>query len=386
MRTIAIFQYGWALQCHTINLANIFLERSYKVHLFVFDCSTNYIDKDNDITKGVEVHYVEPDKPAFIVKVVDKIYYKLFNKWLFKKAINPNAISYSSKVLNGVENLTLLGVEKKGLAWAGITNDKLNDLNTLIYYSLELYETNPGWFGEFDFEESRKLEIKYHHKSQFTIIQDYLRSVILFKYNKFPTSKILKLPVSIRGNEDNTSKSNISDGLNILYFGLIEKRRNILEILESFSRINFKANLRLHGPAHDSNFIVHIKNQFKSQNIEITTNLLNEYEITDLMKNIHIGICFYSNDNINDRLTAFSSEKLARYFKFGIPIISFYNESYMMLMDNIKCGVLIHNYNELEFAVTEIVNNYDLYTRNAKLAYDKYYLFDNNIDMMFNDL
>ena len=346
MRTIAIFQYGWALQCHTINLANIFLERSYKVHLFVFDCSTNYIDKDNDITKGVEVHYVEPDKPAFIVKVVDKIYYKLFNKWLFKKAINPNAISYSSKVLNGVENLTLLGVEKKGLAWAGITNDKLNDLNTLIYYSLELYETNPGWFGEFDFEESRKLEIKYHHKSQFTIIQDYLRSVILFKYNKFPTSKILKLPVSIRGNEDNTSKSNISDGLNILYFGLIEKRRNILEILESFSRINFKANLRLHGPAHDSNFIVHIKNQFKSQNIEITTNLLNEYEITDLMKNIHIGICFYSNDNINDRLTAFSSEKLARYFKFGIPIISFYNESYMMLMDNIKCGVLIHNYND----------------------------------------
>ena len=305
---------------------------------------------------------------------------------MFKEAINPNAVLYSTKKLNGLENLTLLGVEKKGLAWAGITNEKLKNANILIYYSLELYENNPGWFGDFEFNESRKLEIKYHHKSQFTIVQDYLRSVILFKYNKFPSSKILKLPVSIRGQSDTTSKSNIADGVKILYFGLIEKRRNVLEILESFSKIECKVNLRLHGPAYDNNFIIQIKNQFISSNIEITTNLLNEVEINNLMKSIHIGICFYSNDNINDRLTAFSSEKIARYFKFGIPIISFYNESYMLLMQNIKCGVLINNYNDLEFAVTEIVKNYDLYSNNAKLAYNKYYLFDNNFDNILDEI
>lgn len=383
MRTIAVFQYEWCITIQTANLVNVLAEKSFNVHLFLYNCSTEYLGLDN-ISDAVNVHVVKPQRYNLAQSAIDKISAILFNKRIFKSTINEDAIRYSSDKLKDENEINFIGIEKKGFAWAGFTHK--NFKGKLFYYSLELYETNPGWFEKCSFIELRRLEIEFHSAAHGTIIQDYLRASALFKYNNFPKSEIIKIPVSVRGTSEVMKTGKISYKTTILYFGAIEKRRNIRELVDSFAKFKIKAELNIHGPAYDNNFIAYLRENYSDKNVDISTDLLNQAEINKLIKKADIGICVYSNDTINDRLTAFSSEKIARYLKFGVPIISFYNESYRMLFDDIKCGVMIHNYDELEDAVDKIKKNYPFFVDNALAAYEKYYNFDNNIGKLIEFL
>jgi glycosyltransferase involved in cell wall biosynthesis len=378
MRTIAIFQYESILQIHTINLVNVLVERSFNVHLFLYECSSVYLKSGEIILTDGHVHIARRESYHIFNRMVDRISIALFGQRIFRKTISKKAVGYSTNLLKDFKAITFIGIEKKGLAWAGFTHKNLG--GKLFYYSLELYETNPGWFDRRDFAESRKLEIAFHRITQGTIIQDILRASALYKYNNFPASEIITFPISLRKNAKEIYPKSISENVTILYFGLIERRRKVDEMVDAFMRFSLQAKLRLHGPTSDFKFVDFLKDKCKDRNIEISTNLMSADEIDDVVKGADVGVCFYANEVINDRLTAFSSEKVARYLKYGVPFISFYNESYGMLFSEIKCGVMIKQFGDFEEAVKEIVDNYALYSKNAIIAFQKYYNFDLNIE------
>jgi glycosyltransferase involved in cell wall biosynthesis len=84
----------------------------------------------------------------------------------------------------------------------------------------------------------------------------------------------------------------------------------------------------------------------------------------------------YDNSCVNNRLTAFSSEKIALYLQSGVPIIAFDMGNYRDLMDAHQCGELIQDMPELPGAVDKILNSYDTYRVNAFSAYRDFYRYD----------
>ncbi len=135
--------------------------------------------------------------------------------------------------------------------------------------------------------------------------------------------------------------------------------------------------LVIHGPGDFS----HIA---KSNKIKISNKLLDYKDLHLIISSATIGLAFYDNSWPNTRLTAFSSEKIARYLQAGVPFIAFKNESYISLKNEFDCCELINNVKELNNAIDKIVNNYDSYKDNCYKAYLKYYNIEHSIKPLLN--
>jgi hypothetical protein len=110
---------------------------------------------------------------------------------------------------------------------------------------------------------------------------------------------------------------------------------------------------------------------------EITTDLLPEDALARFVREFDIGLALYSTTNINDRITAFSSQKIASYFSENKPIITFRSESYEALFAEYACGVMLSSLGELPQAVDRIMSNYSMYTSEAKRAFAEVYNLNN---------
>lgn len=102
--------------------------------------------------------------------------------------------------------------------------------------------------------------------------------------------------------------------------------------------------------------------------------------IDELISSCHIGLCFYDKKVPNNYLTGFSSEKLARYYKCGLPIISMNYPTFMKSVEGNKAGVCINNIKNLPGAVLKIESEYSTYSENAVKAYSKTFEFKNNFN------
>jgi hypothetical protein len=72
-------------------------------------------------------------------------------------------------------------------------------------------------------------------------------------------------------------------------------------------------------------------------------------------------------------LTAFSSQKIALYFREGVPIISSDNESYQKLYRDFKCGRSIFSYDDVVEAAHDIIKHHEVYAEEARRAFDTDY-------------
>jgi len=111
----------------------------------------------------------------------------------------------------------------------------------------------------------------------------------------------------------------------------------------------------------------------------LSTELVPDSQVPEIVASATIGICLYRDTCANDRLTAFSSEKVALYLRAGLPLIAPDNESYRGLMTSYPCGVLIRDMKEIPQAVERIMERYSFYRNNALSAYSNLYEYGKNI-------
>jgi hypothetical protein len=104
--------------------------------------------------------------------------------------------------------------------------------------------------------------------------------------------------------------------------------------------------------------------------------------IDELISSVHIGLALYPGEDPNSRYTAYSSEKIARYTKSGVPFIAFANEDYEYLRDMTGCCVLVSSYEQVPDAIKEIRQNYQRFRNNAFRAFQNIY----DIDVASKDL
>lgn len=382
MKRIGIFQYQWPLQIHTINLATQLARNGFQVDLFLYECDTSFVDP-MVLATHPNVRLFAYNR-SLTTKMTDKIV-RVVRRIAGLPCRHPQRKTQVIKrTLKNMETFTydyFIGIEKEGLIWAGMLAEKLNV--PFLYYSLELYiEDHPALAADGNFAAIRPDEKKFHARAAGTIVQDELRAKALFDGNEVEIKNAIYIPVSVSGSRVEHPGHFLHEKLGIdyskkiiLYIGQVCKNRGVNELIESAKRLDEEFVMVFHGPL---SLDVATNNDCVGK-VFFSQDMIGDEEIPKLVSSAYIGIALYGMTNTNDRLTAFSSEKIAYYMQSGLPIIARRNESYELLMSQHYCGEMIEHIHQLPEAVQRIKADYIRYRRNAFEAYEHFYSFDTNV-------
>jgi glycosyltransferase involved in cell wall biosynthesis len=225
------------------------------------------------------------------------------------------------------------------------------------------------------------MELLILQKIKGLIIQDQMRLDAFLNRDEYRDLHVFFIPVSIPGNVIEGKSRYLHDKFKllpeqkiILYFGAVYQERKIDQLVEAFDKIRDPNLIMvLHGGR------VKFPDPGTSPNIRISDQRIEYHQLHLLISSATIGIALYDISWPNTRLTAFSSEKIARYLQAGVPFIAFGNESYWKLKNEFDCCELIWDTTGLADAITTILNNYKYYRSNCFKAYEKYYNITNTI-------
>lgn len=286
------------------------------------------------------------------------------------------------KAIAGKQVTHIIGVEKLGVIIAARVAEKT--ALPFSYQNLELYvEDHPGIAAH---REIRPLEIQAHAKAAGTIIADEERYQVLARYNKLPDGlPVFYLPIGCLGAPRfdwsgfwNKKQSPDEFPRVVLYYGVLAKHRfadALADIAPELSRLN--ATLVLQGALFDPQTRTDITARHGGKPyLTLSTTRLSEEQVWDSIRGCHIGIALYERSYANDRLTAFSSHKIAQFLKCGRPIIVFRTSSTEQLMKRFQCGVMIESVPEVPSAVERILGRYEHYRDQALGAYSAIYRMD----------
>jgi len=396
-KKIGIFEYDRLMDSFIKDLAVMFAENEYEVDIFYKDSDnrTNITDIfEFDNFKGIRFFNFTV-KSSITQKIIRK-FRRLFNnitlRFSFHLSSNENniidkkIIEETKKITGSSQYYCLIGVEKKGLIWAGIISKEI--YCPLIYYSLELYIENHPQFDMFC--HLRKTEKEFHKLCAATIIQDKARSEVLLNANEISSGKLLFFPVSVRGDVIYEKSDYLYNKLKIdkskkiiLYFGTLYSTRFIDHIVKMADEINDDMVIVLHGfgfGIRNTNRLKYLQSIANKSKVFFSFELVPEDEIVKLISSAHIGFALYDSSNPNDSLIALSSAKIAYYSKCGVPIIVIDTSSVKALLDEFHFGEAINSISEIPNKIDLIFENYDNYRKQAFNAFQKYYNFDKNFN------
>lgn len=292
-------------------------------------------------------------------------------------SINPPAIvREADRLFAGRSRYDLLiGVEKAGLELAVHHGERAGI--PVVYYSLELYVDDHPDRSRFAWQ--RTSEIRCHRRASGTLIQDRFRWEMLQQANHVGRDAVFFLPVGIATGFDQrpTIPRHLpaADDCRLLSFGVQGRNRYTQELIGLAPTLPPGTRLHLHGPCHEA-WIRRLDRNKLPPNVLLSADLLPETDLPTLLAEADIGLALYRPDVANDRLTAYSSQKVALYLQAGLPIIAFRSESYEDLLRRFKCGELIDSVDELGPATERIRKYYSDYSEHARQAFAAVYRLD----------
>jgi hypothetical protein len=251
-------------------------------------------------------------------------------------------------------------------------------LNRIMDYSIEVVEEgHPSFQSSPTVRSFVKFERKILKRLSALLIQDRFRAALLLKNAPRAAANVtvIHFPVSLRGPArqvpgkgfyDTILQSSIST--RILFFGglwsavLLEQLQHISKRLADDEALIIHGGRGVISPA-----------EVVSRNFILVRRPVPFEQIDDLISSAHIGLALYPGEDPNSRYTAYSSEKIARYTKSGVPFIAFANEDYEHLRDTTGCCVLVSSYDQVPDAIKEIRQNYEQYRSNAFHAFQNIY-------------
>ena len=398
---IGILQAEWPLQSQTFNCVWMLTEAGYQVDLFLYETPV-YYDLDRlGTSSNLLVHtFPKSDRAASYARRTWKAIKDRTEPWPTLRAalmslvsivhgglksvcelsaimqgreedlIPDRVLQEAQALMTGKRYRCLIGIEKKGLIWAGIMGDRLGI--PYIYYSLELYTwDHPESRRSLHARRTKLVEEQYHKKSAATIIQDEERAQILFRDNGVRPSRLFYVPVSLLGEPYRARPPFLhkrlqlpSDQRLILQFGQICQERLSVELAHVAQDFPKDWSLVLHGYGPDS-VIRRIAEIDVNGRLFLSLDMVPSSRILELIASADIGLALYSSSPANDLLTAFSSEKVALYLQSGVPLIAFDYPGYRRLMDRYRCGMVISTLGELPKAVERILSSYEEFRSNA---------------------
>ncbi|MEQ1734768.1 MAG: hypothetical protein ABL940_13915, partial [Bacteroidia bacterium] len=382
----------YALTSQTTDLCTLFANKKVYVDLFLYDVKNrNLIDAsvfDNEYITVIEISYTNTLKTLYHARYINRIISSFYQPPVLYNGV----VNELATIVSTIQYDYFIGIEKKGFLCASILNEKLGGaFSKIIYYSLELYhedygdEINAMYYGRF--KQVRALEIKHYAQCDVVLIQDEQRAQVINTYNAHAHKQCIYFPIATFKTAINTASPNyfnVPEGIKtILLFGHLSRFTNeLLDISTQLYANNYMLVLHGYGISKEA------KNRINNEKLPVilSEKLVTQAELQTLVSHANYGLALYSNDNANNRLTAYSSNKLAIYTRVGVPIISFNNESYLHLFNQYKCGECITHISELPAIVSTMELNYATYKANSLSAYDAFFDIEKSFNTVFNQL
>jgi glycosyltransferase involved in cell wall biosynthesis len=398
-KRIGIFEYEWSMYHYTKDIAIKLAEAGYLVDIFLkdWDFSLNFANT-NDFSLHENIRFFNFTTKGTWRQTFRRRYTRLLNKIAIMlsiprndapgEIIDRNILKKSQEIIGTAQYDCFIGIEKKGLIWAGMLSEKYHC--PLVYFSLELYiEDNPALYMYY---HELAAERKYHKLAVATIIQDEPRAKVLLRSNGIEQTNILYFPVSAKGNALREKSKYLQNKLHIdnnkkiiLHFGAIDKNRFLPELVRSAKDFDDDVVLVIHGFGRKK-YLDYLQSIADKNKVIFSLDFIAEEEIESLISSADIGIAFYKTTNANDRLIAFSSSKVAYYTQCGVPMIAFDTESSRELVSLYRCAELIQNTNEIPLKARKILENYDSYREQSFAAYQRFYNLDENFSKLIDKL
>ena len=134
--------------------------------------------------------------------------------------------------------------------------------------------------------------------------------------------------------------------------------------------------LVVHGPAYgDARLLDELTRLNTAGRARISTELIPESELGDLVASADVGVAVYSPDTQNEYWTGRASEKVARYAQAGVPMIAFDYPSFREVFERYGCGRVISDFGQFVDQLRVIFEDYDAYRASAFAAYAEVYEF-----------
>jgi glycosyltransferase involved in cell wall biosynthesis len=398
IKRIGLFVYDWGMYHYIKDFAIKLAEAGYLVDIFYKDWAIRLkYANTNDFDLYDNIRFFNFTTKATRRQVFKGRYNKLLNKIAIpfsiprndppEKIIDRNILKRSQEIIGASPYYCYIGIEKKGLIWAGM----LSEINhcPLVYFSLELYiEDNPDLYSYYHVLAAER---KYHKLAVATIIQDEPRANVLLRSNCIKQTNIIYFPVSAKGNTIREksrflhNKLHIDDDKKIiLYFGAIDENRKLPHLVRVAKDLDDGVVLVIHGYGQKK-YLNYLQSIADKDKVIFSLDFIAEEEIENLISSADIGIALYKTTNANDRLVAFSSSKVAYYMQCGVPMIIFDTESSRELVSSYRCAELIQNANEIPLKARKILENYDLYREQSYVAYQRFYNLDENFSKLIDN-
>ncbi|MFH0702327.1 MAG: glycosyltransferase [bacterium] len=336
-----------------INLLD-FLSENYKIDLFLRNVSL----KNTDILKKKNIKIFELGRKRSLSYIIQKIR----SKFIFYQ----NFICFDPH--------------------AFVLCKELFPASKPIYYVLELYLKNDhaGLYYPPVIKHKERKEI---NNIKGLIIQSEEKE-LLFRddYNLSDKIPAFLLPVTYMGKSAKEKSQKIREKYNIdnnkkiaLHLGGIAAWFSCIEIVKVFSELE---NWVLFFQGHSQKeYLEQLKNVIIDNNIKnviISDEIYDSLEdVDEIIKSCDIGIAWYNDVSAVFRTVGKSSGKISAYLRFGLPTIAKKYPSTTDAIENTGCGICVDNFDEIKNAILKIENNYDEYSKNAILEYDKTYWFEN---------
>lgn len=375
---IAIFHWG-EISVHSFYLAGQLSRDGVEVHFYLYTPAFGnrkfYAKTLLQKLQSTNIKVVELRCTSFERRLIQlHNIAELFRYPLPVVFTNPLLPFKTRKVFKSSDYNYVITIAQSSLYWLYKTD--AGALQKTIHYSLEVEKTtDPNIRKHSALYALIKKEAKLLGLVKGLIIQSRFRAEALLNSKEFRRDlQVFYIPVSIPGEIITTRSDYLYRKLEILphqqivlYFGAVYEERKMDELADAFARItNHGLVLVIHGAGE----FTHLA---KAPNIKASNVLLEYDDLHLIISSATVGIAFYDNGWPNTRLTAFSSEKIARYLQAGVPFIAFKNESYALLQSEFNCCALIETISELNTAISALINNYERYRNECYKAYNKYY-------------
>lgn len=264
----------------------------------------------------------------------------------------------------------LVGVEKAGLDLATWVGERKGI--PVAYYSLELYVEDHPRLSDFAWQRPR--ERVCHARACGTVIQDRHRWDALRVANDIGEQPTFFLPVGVLA-QPGPRKCLAQAPLTLLSLGVQSPSRYSHELVETARAFPGDLALWLHGPVYHP-ATAQLARGPLPPTVRFSTSLVPESALPGLLRRADIGLALYRTDYVNDRLTAYASQRVAQYLQFGLPVIAFRSAAYDDLFSRFHCGDTIADLSELANAARRIMQDYPRYSAGAQTAFAEVYRLD----------
>jgi hypothetical protein len=230
------------------------------------------------------------------------------------------------------------------------------------------------------------------------IIQDRFRAAAFYDQHVPARPPMIYYPVSVRGyRQTENPRSRCSrywhvkyslaeDVVVVLYFGALNlPDRALFEFVSMWHACDPKFVLVLHGPGKRAALCAAAE-AAPARNIFVSDEFVSEEEIPSIISSAQIGLCYYSNELVNDRLTAYSSEKIALCLRAGVPIITNDNVTYRDLFSRFPCGESLAGFEKLPDVLKLIRQRHGQYRQAALDAFDSIYSLERNAQKLIAEI